>query len=273
MNKINNIIKNSINECIPNSFGKIGGIEASHIQHYLRTGTPVLTRGNSLAINAGIATASENELRFWCESYIESIENLDYVLEWCPEQGDKYILDSVWKGKEKFSSFDGLEPFVLGSEGWHFSLSEKNILVVSPFRDSIMKQFERMEKIWPGVSPADVHVVKSPFPPALLGETNPKPYYYHLEEMKNEIAKVNFDFATVGAGGYSLILLDFIKNQGKPCVHLGGSNQILFGIRGKRWDNNEKFVNSNWYGTENWIRPFSHEVPPNAHLVENACYW
>jgi acyl-CoA synthetase (AMP-forming)/AMP-acid ligase II len=68
-------------------------------------------------------------------------------------------------------------------------------------------------------------------------ESHPfKDFFECLAAIKAEIAKHQFDFAVVGAGAYSLLLLKFIKEMGVPCVHLGGQTQLLFGIRGKRWE-------------------------------------
>jgi acyl-CoA synthetase (AMP-forming)/AMP-acid ligase II len=68
-------------------------------------------------------------------------------------------------------------------------------------------------------------------------ESHPfKDFFECLAAIKAEIAKHQFDFAVVGAGAYSLLLLKFIKDMGVPCVHLGGQTQLLFGIRGKRWE-------------------------------------
>ena len=87
----------------------------------------------------------------------------------------------------------------------------------------------------------------------------------------SQIDDLDFDFATVGCGGFSLMVCDHIKKMGKPCVHLGGGNQILYGIRGKRWDSG--FKEHEWYGTEHWIRPLGHETPAGQHMVEGGCYW
>ena len=38
-------------------------------------------------------------------------------------------------------------------------------------------------------------------------------------------------------------LAAFIKSIGKKAVHLGGSTQILFGIKGERWDERDFFRN------------------------------
>ena len=95
-NRINNIIIESIKNDLPNSFGKIGGIEASHVSHYLRTGIAEYVRQDTLATNAGIYTRNKNELMMWCELYSQAVKNLDYVLEWTPDQGDQYVIDKIF---------------------------------------------------------------------------------------------------------------------------------------------------------------------------------
>ena len=59
--------------------------------------------------------------------------------------------------------------------------------------------------------------------------------------------------------------------MGKPSIHLGGGNQLLYGIMGKRWD--EGFKNTSWYGTSSWTRPLKEDTPQKKNLVENGCYW
>lgn len=270
MSEINNIIKKAIINNQNLSFGKIGGVEASHLANYLTTGNPQLVRGNSLAINAGIIVKNENELRLWSELYLESIKNLDYVLEWCPEQGDKFILDNIWKGKERFYSFEDLEPFVHEKEGWHHSLKNKKILVLSPFKKTIEGQAKKYSELWSEAQIGGVEIIKTPYPPALTNE-QPVSFFYTLKYLKEEISKKDFDFAVIGCGGFSLLLAEHIKNIGKPSVHLGGATQLLFGIRGKRWDMG--FSNKNWYATDKWTSPLKEEIPPNKHLVEEGCYW
>ena len=55
---------------------------------------------------------------------------------------------------------------------------------------------------------------------------------------------------------------------GKPSIHLGGGNQLLYGIMGKRWDT--AFKDNIWYGTNHWTRPLDEETPKNKNLVENG---
>jgi len=270
-NNINQLVKDAIVSNNPISFGKIGGIEASHIMNYLVTGEPKLVRGNSLAINAGIVVKNENELRVWHELFLQSVKQLDYVLEWCPEQGDKYILDKVWNGKKRFYSFEGLEPFEYKQDGWHCSLSGKKVLELSPLKNSIEQQIKKYDKLWESASIKELSVIKTPQPPALTGEEE-KSFLYTLKDLQEKISRESFDVAIVGCGGFSLLLLSFIKNNmKKPSIHLGGATQLLFGIRGKRWD--VGFKDRSWYGTKEWIRPLEEDTPINKNLVEEGCYW
>jgi hypothetical protein len=67
-----------------------------------------------------------------------------------------------------------------------------------------------------------------------------------------------------------------IISKGKPAaigkigIHLGGPLQILFGIKGRRWDAHD--VISKMYN-EHWVRPSKSETPENNFAVEGGCYW
>jgi len=63
----------------------------------------------------------------------------------------------------------------------------------------------------------------------------------------------------------------FIKRDlGKTALHLGGLTQILFGIRGRRWEADSKY---NALYTDSWTRALPHETPSANARVENGCYW
>ncbi len=91
-----------------------------------------------------------------------------------------------------------------------------------------------------------------------------------LKYMIEEINKIDFDVAIIGCGVYGLPLTAAIKDMGRQAVHLGGATQILFGIIGKRWENNEFFSSR---VNEYWIRPSENERPKNSDAVEEGCYW
>ena len=45
--------------------------------------------------------------------------------------------------------------------------------------------------------------------------------------------------------------------------------QLLFGIKGKRWDD----ANGKLLYNEHWVRPLSSDRPPGAGEVEGGAYW
>jgi hypothetical protein len=61
-----------------------------------------------------------------------------------------------------------------------------------------------------------------------------------------------------------------VKEQGKKAITTCGSTQILFGIKGKRWD--DRGYENTLYN-EYWVRPLPEKIPEQATKVEGGCYW
>jgi hypothetical protein len=155
---------------------------------------------------------------------------------------------------------------------WTKGLEGKKVLVIHPFSISILEQynsvreklhknpdtlprFKSLETIKAIQSSADNHV-----------EFNN--WFDALNHMKNQILEKEFDVALIGAGAYGIPLAGFVKSLGKQGIHLGGTTQLIFGIKGKRWDNNKHFSYN-----EFWTRPKEDEKPLNFSKVEGGCYW
>ena len=54
----------------------------------------------------------------------------------------------------------------------------------------------------------------------------------------------------------------------KMSVSFGGALQLLFGIKGRRWDREFSSIYN-----DAWVRPEENEKPRNANSVEGGCYW
>ena len=97
--------------------------------------------------------------------------------------------------------------------------------------------------------------------------------------MEEQIDKVDYDVVLIGCGAYGLPLAAHCKRQGKKVIHLGGVLQLLFGIRGNRWERDT--YGKGWPGIDYskllsnpyWVRPLEMEVTKNAKKVEEGCYW
>ena len=91
----------------------------------------------------------------------------------------------------------------------------------------------------------------------------------------DNLNKIDFDICLIGAGAYGFPLAAYVKKIGKKGFHLGGSLQLLFGIKGKRWEDpnyNEKYK-YNQLMNEYWVKPNEKDKPRDSQNIENACYW
>lgn len=173
---------------------------------------------------------------------------------------------------------------------WTKALKGKKVLIVHPFEDSIKKQYELKDRLFDNkdVLP-DFELITLKAIQSVAGtEVTYKDWFEALQYMENKISKIDFDICLLGCGAYGLPLAAYVKRLGKKSVHLGGGLQLLFGIKGKRWEDQYKnefnsiweyrpneIINLDYYKlfNENWIYPSEVEKPVNSKAVENSCYW
>lgn len=166
-----------------------------------------------------------------------------------------------------------IEPF-WSRKPWTKCLEGKKIVVIHPFAESIKQQYNKRELLFANkdILPefASLTVIKAV--QSLGGETNGFASWFDaLHYMEDEIDKVDYDVALIGCGAYGMPLAAHCKKMGKKAVHLGGSLQLLFGIRGNRWETEQDIYMQ--FMNEHWVRPLECEKPAGAQNVENACYW
>lgn len=221
----------------------------------------------------------ENMQRFG-EMMMKDIKELDLLGCW--------VQSETWFAKELNQAqkvhLRLLEPF-WSNNPWTRYLKGKRVIVVHPFAEDIISQYNRHRTQLfanPDILPefASLRVINAI--QSLGGENNGfKDWFEALDWMKNEIDKEEYDICLIGCGAYGFPLAAHVKRQGKKAIHLGGALQLLFGIKGKRWENPTYGVKE-WgipYGSyctlmnEYWIRPGESGRPQNANQVEGGCYW
>lgn len=166
----------------------------------------------------------------------------------------------------------GLEPWY-SERPWTSALKDKRVLVIHPFADTIEKQYGRRELLFPGTDllpEFQLRTVKAVQTIAGTKDSRFENWFEALDWMEREAVKEEFDVAIIGCGAYGFPLAARLKAHGRQAVHLGGATQLLFGIKGARWDNHE--IISGLFN-ENWVRPSEEEKPAGASRVEGACYW
>lgn len=215
--------------------------------------------------NAGFFPSTKENLSLFSQMMINDAKEVDVLGSWL--ENEKF-LDKELK-KAYFIHLRLLEPF-WSVKPWTSALKRKKILVIHPFSDSIEKQYCIRRKLFsnPNILP-DFELKTIKAVQSIGGCCDRfKDWFEALNWMKDEMDKIDYDICLIGCGAYGFPLAAHAKRMGKKAVHLGGCLQLLFGIKGKRWDKNmNKFYN------EYWIRPSPSEKPTTAENVENSCYW
>lgn len=189
---------------------------------------------------------------------------------------EKYYLQNYGKRDLKTTYLLDLEPWSAPENPWSAALKGKKVLVVHPFKDTILSQYERRKEIFPGthiLPEFDLYVLKAV--QTIAGEKDERfeTWFDALEWMYQEALKIDFDVAIIGCGAYGFPLAAKLKQAGKKAIHLAGATQLLFGIKGNRWETNEAFAYVQKFFNDSWVYPGEADKPKEAKKVEGGCYW
>lgn len=232
----------------------------------------------SMQNNAGFFPVTKENLSQFSQMMLEDAKEVDMLGSWRLEE---IFLESQLSNAQKVKLVL-LEPYH-SSRPWSRALKGKKVLVVHPFAKLIERQYQKREFLFknPYVLPEfELQTIPAVQSLGGGGNTNYKNWFEALQWMKNEIVKRDYDICLIGCGAYGFPLAAYVKRQGKKAIHLGGALQLLWGIKGKRWEAAD-------YGlkwglpqdaylllfNEYWVRPSQNETPASANKVEGGCYW
>lgn len=156
---------------------------------------------------------------------------------------------------------------------WLLELKGKKVLVISPFVETMKKQYPRRNLIWGNkaiLPDMEIRFLKSVWYMSAEDNSGFDNWFEALDYLLEEALKIDFDVALIGCGPFSTFLATEFKRRGKQAIQYGGALQMLFGIRGARWDNMEKYSK---YFNEYWVRPPVAEAPDTVAKLDNKCYW
>lgn len=220
-------------------------------------------------VNAGFFPEEDESLLDFGHLLWESSKKVDLFGVWYNLLED-YVIYNTNRNAE-LVVLEALEPY-RSNTPWSKALKGKKVLVVHPFSESIEKQYRKHDKLFtnPDVLPDFDLITYKAIQTNAGGISKYKTWFEALEAMYSDIKKIQFDVAIVGCGSYGLPLAAKIKDLGKQVIHLAGATQILFGIRGARWDVRPEMQQ---YFNDLWTRPLESEKPKDAKAVEGGCYW
>lgn len=214
----------------------------------------------------------------FCEFMLDASKQIDILGHWLDQE---FLLKDYWPDSVELVKLIMLEPY-WANDPWTKALKGKKVVVVHPFAELIEKQYKekrtllfKNHNVLPEFELRTVKAVQS-----LGGDCDEfKNWFEALDWMKKELDRESYDVALIGCGAYGMPLAAYSKQTGHKAVHLAGALQLLFGIRGKRWDNpnygkrvlKEKsycdFFNSHWVYPDESCKPKSYKN------VEEGCYW
>lgn len=272
-------------------------------------GCELYTVANYIGVQKGIRgwydfiTAKQDQW-WWVPRRMESIKTFSGffpVEEWAIRQFSELLLEDM-KYVDVLASFNSreylfndmiadipklyllyMEPW-FGSQPWTRILKGKKVLVVHPFAELIEQQYrENRDKLFPGTDILPEFELKTVKAVQSLGGhcDDFETWFDALKWMEDQMDACDYDICLIGCGAYGFHLAAHAKRAGKKAVHLGGVLQMLFGIKGNRWEDPnygvpELGIPRGWYlqlFNEYWVKPGQALRSKNADKVEGACYW
>jgi len=275
--QVNKLIYDAIISEKPFMAGRYGGCENDILASYYihkKTALPISKlKFNYLCSNAGFFPGKMELVPQYVDVMETAAAQVDILGAWNWFLED-YII-GTFAPQSQITTLGNLEPWFY-EKPWSAALKGKKVLVVHPFQDSIELQYKKRELLFPGSEILPEFELKTFKAVQSIAGNQPEGFetwFDALDYMTREIENIDFDIAIIGCGAYGFPMAARVKKMNKQAIHLAGATQLLFGIKGSRWEQGnykpifEKIFN------ENWIRPLETEKPKKAEAIEGACYW
>ncbi len=191
----------------------------------------------------------------------------DFVME--EYLAERYCEKAQWLSLSNFGPITAERP-------WTEALKGKKVLFVSQFADYLVQQYSKRSKLYSGKwqwPEFELITVNSVWYFPQQKDSRFSSWFDALNYLYEEIMKHDFDIAILSCGAFAINLASMIKRAGKQAIQYGGELQMLFGIRGARWDKNSFFMQ---YYNDSWIRVAKEDVGirlDNVKTLDDACYW
>jgi hypothetical protein len=223
---------------------------------------------HDILYNSGFIAHQTEDFQKFCQIYLKDLSEIDLLGSWL--LGEKNFSSQFLQAKTM--PLRDLEPSY-HQPPWTSQLQGKRVLVVHPFEATITQQYQQHQKqLYPksNLLPEFKLITYKAKQTIALKDINGQDWFQNLNHMIKDIQNIDFDMAIIGAGAYGLPIAADIKRSGRKAIHLGGSTQILFGIKGKRWDAIPHFkalYNSHW------TYPLPEDTPEQYRKAEGGGYW
>lgn len=215
-------------------------------------------------------------LKRFVDVYIQSSMSCDILGVWSGALGfEKYFVDHFCKKNIKFTRMGLIGPNIHSSLPFTYALKDTTVLVIHPFTQTIQSQYAHRDQLFENkkVLPSfELKTLKAVQTSGDAIDTRFQDWFEALDWMSEEVSKTDFDIALLGCGAYGFPLAARIKNMGKIAIHFGGNLQLLFGIKGRRWEIEQPQVGKELFNPS-WVYPNQEEKIEGSSKIEGGCYW
>jgi hypothetical protein len=260
-------IKDYLKNCNkPFMIGRWGTTESDLLRHYLGLISKYEKKYNkkikkNIKNKCGMFSNDKKSLEKYGKMYKKATKSADLMRMTDSIHSEKKMIAYIDKNKKITSS--GIIPWKQNSP-WTKYLKNKKILVFSPFKKDIIEQYEKRKSLFENddVLPNfDLRVIRAL---NTRGGNNRgfDSWFEALDHQKKKISSIDFDIALLACGSYGMPLCKFIKEElKKSSIYMASSLQLLFGLKGKRWEGKkgvENMYNDKWkYPSDNVVNPSS----------------
>jgi hypothetical protein len=231
--------------------------------------------------NAGIFPTNTASIAAWIRKSLAAIQDSDLLVAgwYKPIAADELdFLRTIGK-RGPYLPLRALEPYyVPEAYQWTSALEGRRVAVVSSFAETACVQAGNASAVWSGrtVLPNATYLpVETRYSPRLAQGRAEWPdtvtsWEDAVANVVNRVMDQDADIVLIGCGGLGMVIGHKLRMRGKVCIVMGGAIQVLFGIKGQRWQNHS-IISTFW--NDAWVWPRLEDTPGGADEVENGCYW
>lgn len=181
------------------------------------------------------------------EMILQMYRETDMLCAWFVVNMEEYGIAKYYKNR--FLTSTSVVDLYAYDTCWIRELKGKRVLVISPFVDTMTEQYRKRELLHkdPETLPEfTLLTVKAVWWYSQGRDPRFQSWFEVLDYLYDECMKLEFDIALLSCGSFGSPLVVRLKQAGKQAVYMGGMLQLLFGIRGKRWDKIPGLYNEHW---------------------------